>query len=732
MTSSEYRNTVYWTLHAHTPADETDLLITARRIFNNLGVPFPQGTLDGAVRILSSGDYMGWSICNADLAQQCANNGYPAIAVIENTLSFILPEEHTVAVNSPVAAVDHPIIWESGSSSSAQYFVFARLLDNNDVTLKNSDVVSQQNSGIMVAAATTTTCSSSCQVACQSCNTCQTSCELNCQTGCQVSCQTTCQASCQTGCQVSCQSCNSCQSSCETSCQNTCESSCQDTCQTSCQVGCEVACQSCNTCQSTCESICQDTCQTSCQTGCQISCQSCDACQSNCELSCQTGCQVSCQSCNSCQATCESVCQDTCQSSCQTGCQVVCDDCQNAGETATPFVGINKSSIDIDKYWSGKLDITVSPVGYTPTLIWSSSNENVATINEQTGTITPVGNGTTTISVHVVGENISDSCTVSVDMREKVIVEYHNTNDGDYFTVTFQDSGAIWKSIGCDLDIWSNRSGNTISRDYWDDLNIAEKNYLENFEYVANEDYEYTVDEYALLYLLDPIGVQFFIKHEGGNNSLYLPAPYNNQCWYEIPHGTLYFKDALYRKIFSPIGHDENKFFFKMGNNNQIQYYLDPDPRDDYYSYAEILFGFHAIIDVNTFLTDVLEYLFGFIPMVSEITLGVELYQALFFKGAVDGIVSDAASTALETYVSECIDNSYSVFHKLFGWTSTLFSTFNALLDAVANSVTIPVIGDIQTYERIKEQTSYKVIMKKNNNELTMSEIIERFNTTNT
>ena len=58
MTSSEYRNTVYWTLHAHTPADETDLLVTARRIFNNLGVPFPQGTLADAIQILSSGDYI--------------------------------------------------------------------------------------------------------------------------------------------------------------------------------------------------------------------------------------------------------------------------------------------------------------------------------------------------------------------------------------------------------------------------------------------------------------------------------------------------------------------------------------------------------------------------------------------------------------------------------------------------------------------------------------------------
>ena len=106
-----------------------------------------------------------------------------------------------------------------------------------------------------------------------------------------------------------CQSCNTCQTGCEISCQATCELECQD-----CQ-NCEIACMTeCNvSCQTTCEITCQTGCEVGCQTGCEVACQTgCEvACQTGCEVSCQSGCEVGCETCQDCQY-CEVMCMTPC------------------------------------------------------------------------------------------------------------------------------------------------------------------------------------------------------------------------------------------------------------------------------------------------------------------------------------------------------------------------------------------------------------------------------------
>ncbi|MCI8388378.1 MAG: hypothetical protein HFE63_07960 [Clostridiales bacterium] len=184
MTSSEYKNTIEWTLSVQTPKDE-DAVTTAKRILTNLGVPFPHGTLDEAVAVLSSRNYMGWNPCNAEQARYCANNGFTVIGVTGSSMIVILPEDEVVIVGNTLPKVSHPAARKmselrADEIDAMHFFAFAILLEDIE-PVKEEPVV-------MAARAAATTCST-CQV-CQTCNTCQ-SCNIcnNCQTGCLVSCQ---------------------------------------------------------------------------------------------------------------------------------------------------------------------------------------------------------------------------------------------------------------------------------------------------------------------------------------------------------------------------------------------------------------------------------------------------------------------------------------------------------------------------------------------------------------
>lgn len=326
MTSSEYRNTIMWTLSTQTP-DGEDILTTARRIFNNLGVAFPQGTLQEVLNVLGTGDYMGWTECSAEQARYCANNGYTAMGIKGNNMVIILPDSDKIIVETTVTTVSNPVARELSAITEAElfnmrFFAYAALLNPEPVQISSSE--SESAVSVMSVASASYTCTGcdSCE-GCENCITCQTcdSCQ-GCEVACEWACQDECESSCQYGCEVSCQTCDSCESSCEITCQYGCQVSCQDSC--------EAYCQTCDSCQSVCQNACQDSCEASCQTLCQTISQTCqsicqDVCQDSCEASCQTLCQTISQ-------TCQSVCQDVCQDSCEASCQTLCQSCQSTCE----------------------------------------------------------------------------------------------------------------------------------------------------------------------------------------------------------------------------------------------------------------------------------------------------------------------------------------------------------------------------------------------------------------
>ena len=80
------------------------------------------------------------------------------------------------------------------------------------------------------------------------------------------------------------------------------------------------------------------------------------------------------------------------------------------------------------------------------TLVWSSSNTSVATIN-QSGVITAKSTGTTTITVTIKNTNITDSFTLTVTTS---LGKGDANNDG---VISYQDSDYILNMYKYDVEL---------------------------------------------------------------------------------------------------------------------------------------------------------------------------------------------------------------------------------------------------------------------------------------
>ena len=100
--------------------------------------------------------------------------------------------------------------------------------------------------------------------------------------------------------------------------------------------------------------------------------------------------------------------------------------------------------------------------------------------------------------------------------------------------------------------------------------------------------------------------------------------------------------------------------------------------------------------------------------------------------------MESAISETLTAYIEDIVENEHqteNIIPKLsktaFKWINGLFNIFVELLEATANSFVVPNAGNISTYETIAQQENYKVVLNKLGTELSMNDIIERFNTNN-
>lgn len=338
----------------------------------------------------------------------------------------------------------------------------------------------------------------------------------------------------------------------------------------------------------------------------------------------------------------------------------------------------------------------ISPPNATKkSVTWKSSNPNVATVDEG-GYVTAKAIGTTTITATTVLGNKSGSCQISVKEKVHIIESFFDNNRNEYFfDIQFDSNGSVWKSVGYDL-----------SRDNTWIPNRAKE------RYGYNTAQEYTEDQLAIIYRFDPLGLQHYMH-------------YHFMYYQNSDADELFFKDRVFKKIFGEIS---NKYFyFTLSSDNQILYspsgYAGCN-REDVYSYAEVLFGFHTIIDWYDFFSDILTSFFLSIPGISTIAFGVELYQALFFSGSIKGIFSDSASEFLGSYADEH-PNTFISF--ILSWPNKIFDICKTLATSLENAITIPNAYDFEIYHCMVD-LGCVIEFESGNLKTSLQEVVDRLN----
>lgn len=371
------------------------------------------------------------------------------------------------------------------------------------------------------------------------------------------------------------------------------------------------------------------------------------------------------------------------------------------------------------------LEATICPCEASDeSIVWTSSNTDVATVGTHTGIVTAVSQGTATITARAENSCKTDTCKITVDSRERISV----ISDSHSFYVKFAD-GNIWRNIGLDL---TNREDNYQMMNppkFWyteyDYLIEEEQRYFDNIYVEENGEMKnnsYSEKQIGFLYLLDPLGIEYYMRH--------------NACQDMSLGATLFFKDRVYKEIFGVWPR-----LIKVFPDKTIKYYVYPtsisaDTRADYYTDAEILFGEHPIYDILSlisFLLDVvpsvsLSLFSMFYPPAGVVLAGIDLVKFLFFSASASGVLSSGVSSAMEEYTSNIYalsgDESAGIkAEKAIGWVNFVLGAFSTILNAA--EVFTPSINDITTYNRINE-VDYRVIYNVNGSELSMEDIISR------
>ena len=128
-----------------------------------------------------------------------------------------------------------------------------------------------------------------------------------------------------------------------------------------------------------------------------------------------------------------------------------------------------------------------------------------------------------------------------------------------------------------------------------------------------------------------------------------------------------------------------------------------------------------------------MSFLEWFIPIVSNILTGVDVYQALFHSGSFVGLDESTASSFTEDYVNQRIEDKINrklgnKAKKAISWANNLLFLLADIPSMAIDSFSIPNKKDFVIYNKIKEQEYYRVIFEDGIRELSMEDIIELCN----
>lgn len=326
-------------------------------------------------------------------------------------------------------------------------------------------------------------------------------------------------------------------------------------------------------------------------------------------------------------------------------------------------------------------------------IIWTVDNPDVVSVSN-TGNISEitakkVGNAEVTATLVCKDTNKTEytaKCLVTVE--NFVVV----SKDGDSFNLEFS-KGLKWEHVGFDVD------EDVYAPEYAHDR--AWSNLKKNFDKF----------QLAYIYLFDPLGVEFYFKNFG----------YKNEEDRLSVIDLLLLKDAVFERIYGV-----TPKYFRIIDGQRHNYIkqanLTKEERMNVYSDAEILFGDHAIIDEiywSNVIFDLIKSVFENIPVISEVVLGVKMYQALFHAGSIKGVFSDGASTFVSEYI-EHSNNATGKYLAAFSWANLIFEN---LLNALS-LMRLENQGDLEIYQKVSNQDYVTYFKLNDGSKVSMTQII--------
>lgn len=452
-----------------------------------------------------------------------------------------------------------------------------------------------------------------------------------------------------------------------------------------------------------------------------------------------------------------------------------------------PVSGVILSECDVEMNVGEekKISATVIPSNATnKTLMWTSCDESIATVNN--GYVNGKAEGNTVVTVRTEDGGFTASCNVRVS-RVKVTGIHLMTseieldgNDSVRLTAVISPSNATdkkvtWKSnfpsiatvtqTGCvtgvsngvaRITVTANDGGYTASCT----VNVKAVDTRERVTVEKDNEggYEFFKVTFKNGLVWKSVGYDLsdmdtWIPQVAKNRSnqnlpktfsedqiafLYLFDPLgitHYVKYYSLNHDyDLYkmmkFKDRIYQKIFGKFPR-----LIKILPDKQIRYYnysetISDEARYSYYSDAEVLFGEHTIVDFISIMSFVLEVvpsvvtsIFGVkYDVLGNILSAIDLCKFVFFSGAVENIVSSSSTGTFEAYM-EGLTNQKA--QNRLKWANVALSGIETALNAA--QVFVPSTDDIRIYDKV-DLSNFQTRFSVNNLEISLQEIIENYN----
>jgi hypothetical protein len=251
----------------------------------------------------------------------------------------------------------------------------------------------------------------------------------------------------------------------------------------------------------------------------------------------------------------------------------------------------------------------------------------------------------------------------------------------------------------------------------YDDLIEEEQRYFDNIYVEENGVVEYktySVNQIAYLYLLDPLGIEYYMRNHACHDKDIMSGEF------------LAYKDEVYEAIFGKTERLAGRFYFTIVDGTVRYGRYSGANRMDVYSNAEVLFGSHTIFNFDALMNHILKEVFtSFIPGYSYIQLGVKLCQAMFFSGAIVGTGTNAAANLITDYVENEVQ---SAVHSLLGWVGKYLDYLNTVVDIIDVSFDTMNSNDINIFIKANESIHYRAVFDTPSLEVTINELIQKHN----